>query len=177
MTIFDLILVIIILIFVASGFWQGLIKKIGALVGLLAGILAAGYYFGSIAAWLAPFVKHNENLAKVIAFILVFIAVNVLVSVVFKVVDFIFGIFSIIPFMKTINRVLGGVLGLIEGIVTLGLLLIFIGKFPFAGFIDPLLTESNVANELSKVGNLLMPLLPEAVEQVKGLLPRIINNQ
>ncbi|MBU4361020.1 hypothetical protein KKA66_04200, partial [Patescibacteria group bacterium] len=67
-------------------------------------------------------------------------------------------------------RITGLVFGLIQGGIILGALLVFVIKFPFAGFLIPAIEASQVAKYLFGVGTWLMPLLPELFEEVKSML-------
>jgi membrane protein required for colicin V production len=167
----DFILILILFFFSFAGFWFGLIHSLGALIGTVAGIVVAGHYFEWLTEIIEPIFGNNINLAKIISFLVIFIIVNRLVGLVFWLINKIFNVISIIPFLKSINRLLGALLGLAEGIIVLGILLIMVGKFPFADFIIPALEESQMAEWLIHVGNLLMPLLPELVAQAKTYLP------
>lgn len=171
MTILDFILLIILFFFTFSGFWFGLIHTLGALVGTIAGVLVAGYYFEQLANVVNPIFMGNENLAKIAAFLLIFIVVNRLVGLVFWLINKVFKLIAIIPFLKTINRLAGALLGLLEGALVLGVILVMIGKFPFADFIIPAIQSSDVAKWLIQIGKILVPLLPELVRQIKGALP------
>jgi len=170
MTILDFILLIILFFFTFSGFWFGLIYSLGALVGTVAGVLVAGYYFEQLAGLINPIFMGNENLAKVVAFLLIFILVNRLVGLVFWLINKVFKVIAIIPFLKTINRLAGAVLGLLEGALVLGIVLVMIGRFPFSNFIIPAIESSKVAKWLIHIGKILVPLLPELVRQAKSYL-------
>lgn len=171
MTILDFILLILLFFFIFSGFWFGLVHTLGALVGTVAGVLVAGNYFERLAQAIGPIFMGNVNLAKVAAFLLIFIVVNRLVGLMFLLVDKVFKVLSVIPFLKTINRLAGAVLGFLEGAIVLGVVLILIGKFPFAQFIIPAIEASDVAKWLIHVGGILVPLLPELVKQARSYLP------
>lgn len=170
MTILDFVLIIILFFFTFSGFWFGLIHTFGALVGTIAGVLVAGHYFETGASLISPIFMGNTNLAKIVAFILIFIIVNRLVGLVFWVINKLFNVIAIIPFLKTINRLAGAVLGFLEGSLVLGVVIIMIGKFPFANFIIPAIDVSKVAKYLISVGKVLMPLLPEIVKHAQSFI-------
>jgi len=170
MTILDLILIIILFFFTFSGFWFGLIHTLGAFLGTIAGVLVAGNYFEKLADLISPIFMDNLNLAKIVAFLLIFIIVNRLVGLIFFLIDKIFKVISVIPFLKTINRLAGALLGFLEGSLVLGVILIMIGKFPFAGFIIPAVDASSVAKYLISVGKVLLPLLPELVRQARSYI-------
>ena len=81
-----------------------------------------------------------------------------------------FNLLSVIPFLKTINRITGLIFGLIQGGIILGVLLVFVIKFPFAGFLISAIKASQVAKYLFEIGTWLMPLLPELFEQAKLII-------
>ncbi len=160
-TLADVILIALILVFVMIGFVMGLIGAIGALVGLVAGIWVANNFYLPVADWLAPHILGNVGLAKSIAFIAIFLIVNRLVALVFWLVNKIFDIISIIPFLKTINRVGGMFLGLVEGVLILGTGIYAIAKF--AGSTEWLITALNasrVAHFLVLATQIFTNLLP-----------------
>jgi len=167
-TVLDLILIIILFFFVATGFRFGLIHTFGALLGTVVGVLVAGKYFETGAEVLRGVAFGNKNLAKVLAFIIIFILISRIIGLVFWIIDKIFKVLAVIPFLRSINRLAGAVLGFLEGAVVLGIALIFIDKFPFSGNIIPAIGASSVAQWLLGYGKVLTPLLPEAVKLIEG---------
>lgn len=171
MTTLDFILLIILFGFTFAGFWFGLIHSIGALVGTIAGVIVAGNYFTWLGEIIQPILMGNENLAKIIAFIVLFIIANRLVGFIFWIIGKVFNIVAVLPFIKSINRLTGAILGFIEGALVLGIVLTMIGKFPFADYIIPAMETSGVAKWLVSVGKILTPLLPDLIEYTKSYLP------
>jgi uncharacterized membrane protein required for colicin V production len=165
MLIIDIILLIIILGFFIHGWHSGFIKTIGSLIGLLVGIVLASRYFELVAEWLVGFTNGRENLAKIIGFLIIFVAVNVVVAIL---VVFLTNLFKIIPLMGTLNRLSGAILSLILGVFLIGFLIIMIDKFPFSEFITQYFEDSEVVPWLVAVAKYLTPLLPQAIEQIKG---------
>jgi membrane protein required for colicin V production len=168
MTVLDLILVLILFFFTASGLRFGLIHTLGALVGTVVGVLIAGNYFEEGAELIKGVLLNNVNLARVFAFIIIFVLSSRLVGLVFWIIDRAFKVVSIIPFLKSINRLAGAILGFLEGAVILGIILIFIDKFPFSEAIIPAIDGSSVAQWLLGYGKILAPLLPEAVKLLQS---------
>ena len=128
-TLVDLILIVAVLFFVIIGFLMGFISAIGALVGVVAGAWLAGMYFIPFAIWLNPYLLGNEGAAKIIAFVIIFGLVNRIVSLLFWLINKMFNLISIIPFLKSINRIGGATLGLIEGALITGLVVFVAIKF------------------------------------------------
>ncbi len=167
MSILDFILILILFFFTFAGFFFGLIHTLGSLVGTVAGILVAGRYFEGFAEKIPI---GNANLAKVVSFFVIFVVASRLVGFAFFLIDKIFKVLSLLPFLKSINRLLGAVLGLAEGAVVLAVVLVLVMRFPFAGFLFPAIEGSQVAQALVRVGEILLPLLPQIVQEVRGVL-------
>ncbi|PIS04758.1 MAG: hypothetical protein COT81_04710 [Candidatus Buchananbacteria bacterium CG10_big_fil_rev_8_21_14_0_10_42_9] len=161
LTILDLILILILFIFIAFGFALGLIYTIGALVGFIGGAWIAGVYYLPFANWLEPFVLGSGNVAKIIAFIVIFTVANRLIGFIFWIINKIFKLFTLIPFLKTINRFAGAVLGLIEGVLSLGLVLVVVAQFPFSSWLANHIADSSVANFLMSIIQFISPILPQ----------------
>jgi uncharacterized membrane protein required for colicin V production len=159
-TILDLILILILFLFISFGFVIGFIQTVGALVGVVAGAFFAGQFFEPVSAWLEPVTLGNPNLARVIAFVVVFVLINRLVGLLFWIIDKVFGIISLIPFTKTLNRLLGALLGLIEGTLVVGLIVYFMQRFSFSDRIDGVLGDSAIVPILSWIGSFLKYFLP-----------------
>jgi uncharacterized membrane protein required for colicin V production len=165
----DFFLVIAFVGFVLSGLWFGVIHMIGVVVGLFAGAIVGGLYFSSIGEILLPMVGGNENLANLLAFFGLFVIVSRLVGFIFFFLEKIFNLIAIIPFLKTFNRLLGGILGLLEGTLVLGLLVYFAGRFPFSESFAEALASSPIARAFNTLGSILAPFLPEAVRALKTI--------
>ncbi len=170
MTTFDLILLLILGGFVAYGLWFGLIHSLGALVGTIAGAFFAARWYDDFASWLGFLFGGRENLAKVVCFLFLFIIINRLIGFGFWLADKIFSILTIIPFLKTINRLLGAAFGFIEGVLVLGLTLYVALRFPLGEWFTESLANSKVAHYLITVANILKPLLPEILKQIKSII-------
>lgn len=166
----DIILLIILGSFTLFGFWFGFIHTLGSLLGTAVGAFIASHFYAPIASWIQQLTGGNENLVKVIVFLLIFVIANRLVGFAFWLIEKIFNILKIIPFLSTINRLLGGILGLIEGSLILGLTLFFITKFPFSEWLTGSMLKSGVASYLIKISSLLWPLLPAALKQIQTFL-------
>lgn len=166
----DIILLIILGGFTMFGLWFGFIHTLGALIGTFVGAFLSSHFYEPIANWVWSMTGGNLNLVKLIVFILLFIIANRLVGFVFWLIEKVFNVLKIIPFLSTINRLLGGILGLAEGVLSLGLFLFFISKFPFSEWLSNSLAASNVTASLIKISSILWPLLPAALKQVQSYL-------
>lgn len=118
MLIVDIVLLLLLLGFVGAGMKDGFVHTLGRIIGAVLGFVAARAWSGYIATILDFFMP--SGWAKFIAFILLFILITRLVGLVFKLVDGIFEILSILPFLKSVNRLLGLILGFVEGFIIIG---------------------------------------------------------
>lgn len=158
----DTILIVILVMFVSFGFWFGFVHALGALIGVVAGAFFAGRSFEPLAQWLHSVVGGSLNIERVIVFILIFTIINRLIGFIFWIVERIFKIATMLPFLKTIDRVLGAAFAFLEGAFVLGLTLSVALHFKI-----PLLQQgvaaSGLAQTLVRISRFLEPLLPAAL--------------
>ncbi len=172
MIILDYVLLAILAYFALSGLRKGLIVAVGGIVGLILSVVLTTRYFEQVAEKAAPYVglSGNVNLAKIIAFIVLLIITNRVLAFFIAMVHKAFTTAAVIPGMKLGNRLLGAVLGLIEGSIILGLVIHFSTEFPFGTIVTDFLVDSKVAPLVLSVSQIVQPLLPEAVRQVQNLI-------
>lgn len=160
LTILDLILLLIIFIFVAFGYVLGLIEAVGSLVGLVLGVWLGGIFYKDIGAWMGNFIP-NKNLSYIISFIVIYAVISKLVAFGFYVLNKIYHLLTIIPFLKSANRILGAIFGLLEAALILGVILLFLAQFPFSAWLTKHLAQSQIAIWLMAIAKVLTPLLPK----------------
>ena len=169
--IIDIVLLLFLAGFVFYGLFFGLIKIVGSMAGVLAGAWVASRVYLTVFSWIEPFHIGYDNLIKVLAFIICFTVVSRLIGLLFMIVDRFYGILTIIPFLKTINRLAGALLGLVEGSFVLGLFLYMIARYtPAASALAKLLASSRFAPFLMNFGDALAPLLPEIVKRLQSII-------
>ena len=151
------ILILIIFSFVLFGLWFGLVHAIGGLLGTLVGAVIAVRYFKRWAA---------TNLGQVISFIVLFTLSSRITGFIFYGIERVLKVSNIIPGIKTVNRLAGGILGLAEGCIVVGIALLFASKFPFPALITQV-NKSEIAQFLIGVGTTVMPFFPKVLEQVQ----------
>ncbi len=166
MSLFDLALLLILFGFIWFGLWNGLIRTLGGIIGLVLAVFIASRWYEDLALKLLSFLGDNLSLARILAFVIIFIAAQFIIISLLKVVNKIFSF----PILKTLNGLAGAVFGLIEGALLLGLILYFSTKFPLGSNWEELLNTSKIASVLIGFGKILFPLIPEAVKQIKLLI-------
>lgn len=158
----DIILLIIIGAFGLAGFVFGLVHTLGSLLGTILGAYLASRYYIIMADWLIDITGWQGNWVRVMMFIIAFFLINRLVGIGFFFIEKIFNLFKLLPFIKSFNRLAGLILGLSEGIITIGLVIFFIERFPLSDWIMIHLVNSTVAPYTRDIASILWPLLPEA---------------
>ena len=167
----DVILIVGLAGFVFYGLFFGLIRTVGAFAGVILGAIIASRVYLPVYAWIGPVFFGYSNLGKVIVFLILFTLVNRLVGFGFYLLDRTFHIIAIIPFLKSINRLGGAVLGFITGTLVFGLLIYVISRYtPFEHWLAGWLIDSKLAPMMLKVNDFLLPLLPEVMKKLKSLL-------
>lgn len=169
-SIFDAILLLLLFGFVFYGLFKGLIKMISDIASVIIGAWVASHYYLPFAGWLGQFNIGGEGFLKVIAFILLFAIVSKLIGLLFQLINKLFKIISIVPFVKGINKIIGGILGFILGGLVLGLIIYVISKYSIGSMFGGWLETSVIAPFLLNFAKFLMPLFPEALKIIKGAI-------
>ncbi|MDD5109796.1 MAG: CvpA family protein [Patescibacteria group bacterium] len=173
----DLVMLLVIVGFSAFGFALGLIQVIGSLVGIVAGAWLAVFFYPPLSQALAPYFLGHETAAIAVSFMLVFLLVNRACAFAFYLINKIFHLLSFIPFMKSFNRLGGGLLGLLEGALLLGVILQFSAKLSGLPWVDWVTAKSVVAPWLLRLVELLSPILPAILSAATKTLPIDVGTQ
>lgn len=168
MSFFDLVLLIIIGGFGLFGLWFGLIHTLGSLVGTVFGVFLASRFYEMLGNWLANITGWQGNFPKVVMFIIAFLIINRLAGLLFWFADKLFSVITQLPFMNSLNRLLGLAFGLAEGAIVLGIIFYFIAKFPVGQWFMAMLSASKIAPYTVSFASILWPLLPEALKLIQN---------
>lgn len=159
-TLADVILIVLVAGFAILGFFMGLISTIGALVGLILGAWSASTYFLPLSDFLSPYLLGYDGVAKTIAFMAIFFIANRLIALIFWLINKAFNLIAIIPFLKSINRLGGAVLGLLEGVIVIGTTVFITAKFiTNVSWLTESLNGSKVAHLLVLITQFLSNLI------------------
>ncbi len=153
----DIVLIVILLINVIFGFWQGFIRACFSLAGIVIGIILASNYYSSLAESLG-FIS-NPGTANIVAFVLIMIAVAVVAMITALLLRKLLEVIK----LGCIDRIAGGILGLIIGTLFLGALLAGIVKFVGQGIV----TDSLIARFLLDRFPLILSLLPNEFKVIR----------
>ncbi len=170
MTTLDWIILAYIAIAVFNGFRSGLIHMVGALVGTIFSVALAGRWYEGLGSWLGALVFTNDLVAKVAAFVLLLTMFNRLFGLGFMLVNKVVNIVKLIPGISGLNRLGGGVLGLLEGVLVLGLTLYVATKFDVGEGWTNGLAESKLLPLFTGIAQIVVPLLPGAIKSVQSVV-------
>ncbi|MFH1145947.1 MAG: CvpA family protein [bacterium] len=172
----DIILLVILGLAFIYGWFAGFIKIIGNIIGLVLGIVVAGWYYQGLTTWgiayLPEYVKPFEGVIEIIAFLLIVVVFNKATGLIFEAIN---QAFQLIPIVGSVNRLLGAILSVVEIVLVLTILLFVLGRY--SSFIpdsyQQQIQSSAVANRLVAIGNSLEPLYPDLLAK----LPSVFNKQ
>jgi membrane protein required for colicin V production len=171
MIIFDIILLLTLSGFVFYGLFFGLVKTAGNLLGFFIGLWIAINFYLPVFDWIKSLFFGNIILGKIICFFVIYALANRLVVLGFGILNKIFNLLSIIPFLKTINRLGGAVLGFIEGGFLLGVILFTMTNNPIlAKIFSPWLSNSEFSPFLIKFARSITPLIPQILKKLEHLI-------
>ena len=166
----DVILLIVLSGFIFYGLFFGFIRTLGSFVGVFVGAFLASRLYLPISDWADQWFLGHESLGKIIVFFILFSIISKLTSLVFYLVDRIFNVISIIPFLKTINRLLGALLGFLTGALCIGLFLYIASRYSLIdSWLGKFLAGSQTADYYLKFADYLVPLLPEVLKKLQSI--------
>jgi uncharacterized membrane protein required for colicin V production len=171
MPIIDVIFVIILSGFIFYGLFFGLIRALGVLLGLFAGAWVASHSYLLVFAYIEKIFFSWGNFGKVVVFLFIFSLVQKLVMILVSLLSRLFGFMTIIPFLKSVNRLAGAVLGFFEGSLFIGLLIFVTARYSFINhWFASWLLESVLAPFFLKIANVFLPFLPLFLKQIKSII-------
>lgn len=162
----DYILLAIIAGFTWIGLWSGFIHTLGSFLGVFLGAaLAARYYIPIAGAWDWVFFG-NEKISQIVIFIFIFILISRAVGLIFWLANKIFGVIKLFPFLGSLNRLLGAVLGFLEGVLILATVIFLISKYQISPEFTGQLKDSSVTQILLTMAAVIKPLMPAALKNL-----------
>jgi len=157
--------------FLYYGFTSGLVKMLVNLVGAVFAIVVSLHTYYQTTYWILP-----ENLAdrfyvQVFVFFLILIVILKAMDFLADFVQKIFNIVSIIPFTKTLNRVFGAGVGLLEGVLFVAAVVFVIEHASNApDWLVSGLDGSFFAYWIGVGASGLMFFFPDVVEKARGVV-------
>ncbi|MCP3025492.1 CvpA family protein [Halobacillus sp. A5] len=171
----DLLILIILLLGIFTGFKRGFILQLFHLIGFIAAFIVGVLYYDDLAPklvlWIPyPDLPENSSWAvfldnlpleagfyNAIAFVIIFLGVKIILQIVASMLDFV----ADLPILNSINGLLGGVLGFIQRYVLVFILLYLAALVP--------VTSVQNAIEGSFTAQLIIEHTPVLSAQLKDL--------
>ncbi len=154
----DIVIIIYLIISVLGGIAQGLIRSLLSVIGLIVGIiLASNFYqqFGGVLTFI-----HNTDIANIAAFVIILLAVMAIAAL----IAFLLRSFIKAIMLGWVDRLGGGVFGLIMGALSVSALLAIIVKFSDSS----LITGSSLAGFFLDKFPMIMGLLPSEFDAIRN---------
>lgn len=166
----DIFFIVVLGLAFLAGLRRGLFKVVGSLVGLVVGAWLASHYYLFGFNWLTQHLSESWLISKITVFIILFFLASNLTAWLFSLLGGVLEAITIIPLMKTANRLLGGVLNLLEAALSWALILFFLSRYlPTSTELGQQLSHSIIAPYLMIIGKILWPLLPLVLKQMQAL--------
>lgn len=154
----DLVILIILLIGLVSGLSRGFVRCLLGLVGLVLGIVLAAVYHGAVADAILGFVP-GDRAPAMLAFVLIFLVVIIVVGLIAAAISRALKLAS----LGWLDRLVGGVLGILMSAIVAGLLLLLA---VMAGFDDSdAIVDSRLAPRVFRVTDTIMSLVPSDAKE------------
>jgi membrane protein required for colicin V production len=124
----DWVILAFLVLSVVTAAWRGFFREAFALAGLVLGYLLAAWQYQRLAAWFAPHVK-SAWVSEIAGFFVIFSAVVILAGLAGRLTHWMMKEAG----LTAIDRILGGVLGLLRGGLVVAIVLTAMAAFAPAG--------------------------------------------
>ncbi|MCK5839556.1 MAG: CvpA family protein [Bacteroidales bacterium] len=167
MNILDIIFIIPIVWFAYRGFSKGLIIGITTLVALILGIYLSIRFSDIVAAFLMSNFDWDEKYIPIISFAITFVGVVIVIYFLGKILEKFIDMIA----LGFINKLLGGVFGIVKAVVLLSVIIYIINSFDRQQkvFTEKLQQGSILYEPVESVVPRILPLLD--IEEIKKKIP------
>ncbi len=173
MSILDLIIGVILLIFAFAGLRKGLIIEAFYLASYIIGIYGAMFFSDTVAAWMSGFIKNSNEIVAIVAFIITFIAVLVLVRFLGRLISSLVEAIS----LGFIDKIGGFAFGAMKGALIISIFILILNVLGFSSIMDEIKTDSilyprieNVANVLYKNHDVVKESIDDSLEKIENVI-------
>ncbi len=144
----DILILVILGIFLLKGVLRGLLREVCSLLGLVVGGLLAFYLHVPLSQWFVEMFNWPSQLCVTISFLLVFL----LTVLVFGSLGYLLNRFATLTLMTGLNRILGAIFGLAQGVVLLSLILFALSSVELPGDFNQQIRQAELASPFSRLG-------------------------
>lgn len=159
MNLLDIGIIIIVSLTTIRGFFKGIIREVTAIFGVIASFFLASMYYKDLSSFLSRFTPDHKTMVAILCFILIFV-----LSI------FLFHFLAMITrgairlaLLGWLDRVLGGVFGLIKGVIITFFLIT--GLMLFYPDSSPILQGSSLFPPVLSLTEKMTILIPSKVKE------------
>lgn len=157
----DILILVVLAVFLIKGLLRGLLKEVCSLLGLVLG----GIFAFTFNLPLAQLLQDSAGLPAQISVWAAFLAIFFGVVIVFAVLGFVLHRFVKIILLGGVNRLAGGIFGLIQAVVILAMLVLALGSQPAPATARQMVAAAHLAPPFAVLGETLL-------EEGRGLMGR-----
>jgi membrane protein required for colicin V production len=154
MNLFDIILIIILVYCFIRGIFRGLLKEISSLIGVLGGFYAAYTYYKEAGIYLKRWIS-DPNYINILSFLIIFISIFLIISILGIIIKYILKI----VFLGWVDRVFGGVFGIMKGILIGSVLLIVFTAFLSSD--SSMIKNSRLSQYITTISDKMIKVTPK----------------
>ncbi|MBW1699511.1 MAG: CvpA family protein [Deltaproteobacteria bacterium] len=159
MTLFDLLILNIIVICIFRGLFRGLIKEFFSIIGILSGFYLASKHYQILSEHLACLIS-TPSYRNIFSFVILSLTVSTLISITGMLITKL----SKIEFKKWVNHVVGALLGCVSGILVASVLLVVLTAF--LPKVTPLIKHSDLYPYVAPISNKMVLFVSKNMKQV-----------
>ena len=161
----DLGILMVASIFFVRGVFRGFVFELVTVVGLILGYIISITYLSILSGYILTFFpSFPESIVKLVSFFMLFVGTNLLLRFVSNIITKTLKI----AMLGWLNRLLGGILGMIKSVIIMSILVFVIDMIPFSSY---LLEQVEVqTSEIYPVLNALGPRLYEEIQKLTAII-------
>ncbi len=167
----DLVLLIFLGLFILYGLYKGLIKMILGILATILSIIISFKFFEQVYEWFPAIGFGSEALGKTLSFIIVLTLSSFVLNLAFNLIAKILKIITSLPLLSLANRILGALLGLIQGLFILGSIVFIAISYSFSNdLLSKIVEGSEIALFLIKAVSWAKPFVPTTIEAIESFV-------
>ncbi len=116
-------------IFFIKGFFRGFVYELITIIGLILGYIISITYLSLLTGFILTFFPtFPDSILKLVSFFLLFVGTNLLLRLVANILTKTLKV----AMLSWLNRLLGGILGILKSVIILGIIVFIINLIPFS---------------------------------------------
>jgi membrane protein required for colicin V production len=161
----DIAILLISALFFIRGIFRGFVFELVTVVGLILGYIISITYLSILSGYILSFFSSApESVVNLISFFLLFLGTNLLLRMIAKIITKTLKI----AMLGWLNRLLGGLLGMLKGIIIMSIVVFIVDLIPFSSI---LLDQVDIqTSELYPVLNSLGPQLFSEIKKITAFI-------